>query len=508
MAASAPELKPRRRTGGVLLSVTSLPSRFGVGDLGPAARRWVEQLAAAGQTWWQMLPVGPAGPGDSPYVAYSSFAGSTLLVSPEDLVGDGLLRNEDLAGPEFPDGIADYDGARTLRLGLLRRAWENFRKSPPAALRTGLAEFSQVEAEWLDDWALYAALKDVHGGAAWAGWPDDLRLRRPEALVRTRRDLAAACDEHRFRQFLWFRQWTALRSHAAARGVKLLGDMPIFVAGDSCDVWASPEVFLLDAERRSTVVAGVPPDYFAKDGQFWGNPLYDWEALRRDGYGWWISRARHAARLFDLTRLDHFRGFESAWHIPLGAKTAKEGRWVPGPGAPFLEALRRALGGLPFLAEDLGIITPAVHVLREKFGMPGMRVLQFAFDGDPNNPFLPHNYDPNTAVYTGTHDNDTTAGWWAALSDPARHPVRVYLRTDGKDIVWELIRLAWSSVAEIAIVPLQDVLILDSSARMNTPGLAKLNWRWRVSRSHEVEARLAGLRGLAEIFNRIPAWKA
>ena len=505
MKKPAPPPIPNRRGGGVLLSVTSLPSRFGIGDLGPAARTWIDQLAAAGQTWWQILPVGPPGAGDSPYTAYSTFAGSTLLISPEDLVADGLLRASDLDGaPAFADGVADYDRARPWRDGLLRRAWEDFGKGASASWRKGLEAFNAAEAAWLDDWALYAALKESFGGAAWTAWPDEIRLRRPAALAKARETLAPACAEHRFRQFLWFRQWTALKAYAAARRVKLLGDMPIFVAGDSCDAWASPDVFLLDADRRPTAVAGVPPDYFAKNGQFWGNPLYDWDALKRDGYAWWIRRARHAARLFDLTRLDHFRGFKAAWHIPAGAKTAREGRWFAGPGADFLAALRRAMGSLPFLAEDLGIITPAVQTLREQFSLPGMRILQFAFVDDPENPFLPHNYDRNTAVYTGTHDNNTTAGWWADLPDADRHFVRVYLRTDGRDIVWELIRLAWGSVADIAIVPLQDVLILDGSARMNVPGLAKGNWAWRVSPAHPVADRLAGLRGLSAQFNRLP----
>lgn len=492
------------RSSGVLLAVTSLPSRFGTGDLGPAARNWIDALAAARQTWWQILPVGPFGPGDSPYTAFSTFAGEDLLISPEDLVADGLLGPSDLDTPAFPDAAADFDAARPLHDRLLRRAWEAFPRAS-STLRASFERFRSEEATWLDDWALYAALKAARGGDAWISWPDELRRRDARALDRARRDLAAACDEHRFRQFLWFRQWEALRAHARSRGVRILGDLPIFVAMDSCDAWASPRAFLLDRDRRPTEVAGVPPDYFSKEGQLWGNPLYDWDTLKRDGFDWWIRRARHAARLFDLTRIDHFRGFQAAWHVPVGAKSAKEGAWKPGPGAALFRALEKAMGGLPFLAEDLGIITPEVRALRRETGLPGMGVLQFAFDGDPANTFLPHNLQPDTVVYTGTHDNNTTLGWWSELADDERHPVRIYLRSDGRDISWELIRLAWSTVARVAIAPLQDVLILGSEGRMNTPGLAKGNWRWRVAPSQPVADRLQGLRGLSEYFNRVPS---
>ncbi|KAF0247131.1 MAG: hypothetical protein FD180_70 [Planctomycetota bacterium] len=491
---------PLPRSSGVLLAVTSLPSRFGVGDLGPAARAWVDALAAAGQTWWQILPVGPFGAGDSPYASYSTFAGEDLLISPEDLVADGLLRASDLEGTTFRDGVADYGAARPVREGLLKRAYERFIFPQ---LQEEFESFWHAESSWLDDWALYAAVKSATRGAAWTEWSEGLRKRDKGSLERFRNSSGKLIEEAAFRQFLWHRQWAALRKYAAARGVRILGDLPIFVAMDSCDVWASPEVFLLDADRRPSVVAGVPPDYFAKDGQRWGNPLYDWEELRKTGYAWWIRRAKHAARLFDLTRIDHFRGFQDAWHVPAGAKTAKEGKWVPGPGAAFFDALRQSMGGLPFLAEDLGIVTQSVRDLREKVGLPGMRVLQFAFDGDPKNPFLPENYDTNTAVYTGTHDNDTTTGWWEALTESERHRVRTHLGWDGRDVAWKFIRLAWSSRAELAIAPLQDVLILGSVARMNVPGLAKGNWGWRYAGAHPLRERMEGLRGVTGECSRI-----
>ncbi|MEK7466976.1 MAG: 4-alpha-glucanotransferase [Planctomycetota bacterium] len=496
MASSLP------RSSGILLAVTSLPSRFGVGDLGPAARAWIDALASAGQTWWQVLPVGPFGAGDSPYASYSTFAGEELLISPEDLVAEGLLEASDLEDATFSDSQADYDAVRPARERLLRRANEKFRTASPR-FQDDFERFWNDESSWLDDWALYAALKGAANGTAWMAWPDGIRKRDAGALERTRNSMRRAIGDAAFRQFLWHRQWTELRRYAAQRGVRILGDLPIFVAMDSCDAWSSPDVFLLDADRKPSVVAGVPPDYFAKDGQLWGNPLYDWEALRRDGYAWWVRRAKHAARLFDLTRIDHFRGFQDAWHVPAGAKTAKEGKWVPGPGAAFFDAVRQSMGGLPFLAEDLGIITQSVRDLREKVGLPGMRVLQFAFDGDPRNPFLPENYDSNTAVYTGTHDNDTTTGWWEALPEADRHRVRTHLGFDGHDVAWKFIRVAWSSRAALAIAPLQDVLILGSDARMNIPGLARGNWRWRFTERHPLQERLEGLRGLTSESGRL-----
>jgi len=492
------------RSSGVLLAVTSLPSLFGVGDLGPAARTWVDRLAAGGQTWWQVLPVGPFGAGDSPYASFSTFAGETLLISPEDLVADGLLEAADLAGPAFADGTADYDRARPVREGLLARAWERFRTGAAPALRGEFDAFVAGEREWLEDWALYAALKAAHGGASWETWPEELRLRARGAVKRAEKDLAVARDEHRFRQFLWHRQWAALRRHAAARGVKLLGDMPIFVAEDSCDAWATPGVFRFGRGRRPAEVAGVPPDYFSADGQLWGNPVYDWKAQARSGFAWWVRRARHASRRFDLVRLDHFRGFAAAWHIPAGAKTAREGRWVPGPGMALFGAIRTALGGLPFVAEDLGLITRDVRELRAAAGLPGMRVLQFAFDGDPDNTFLPHNIDRDSVIYTGTHDNDTSAGWWAGLDAPDRQRAAAYLRTDGHDIAWDLIRMAWSTVADLALAPLQDVLMLGPEGRMNVPGVPSRNWRWRVRPDAPVGDRLAGLRELSRLYARLP----
>jgi 4-alpha-glucanotransferase len=464
------------------LHVTSLPSRYGIGDMGPAAYGWVDRLADAGQNWWQMLPLGPTGFGNSPYQSPSSFGGNTLLISPERLVEDGLLREEDCAGASFPVGEIDFEAVTRFKEPLLGMAWSNFRAGARADLQPAFDKFRQDHAFWLDDFALYMALKARHQGAAYQEWPADLVRRNPAALAAARKELADALDAVRFRQFLAGRQWRALREYAHGRGLRLLGDLPIFVSPDSADVWAHPEFFLLDPNGRPRVVAGVPPDYFSPKGQLWGNPLYDWDALRRTGYRWWVARLRAVLSYLDAVRLDHFRAFEAAWHIPAGSQTAEQGRWVPGPGADFFHAVRSALGRLPLLAEDLGMITDAVRALRDQVHLPGMRVLQFAFDGSPDNPFLPQNYVPNTVVYTGTHDNDTTRGWYATLPEDAR---RLVWKQFGKPVgneraaAGEMIRLAWSSKAALAVAPLQDVLNLGTEARMNVPGRAEGNWRWR-----------------------------
>lgn len=468
------------RSAGILLHPTSLPGPFGIGDLGPAAYAWVDALAAAGQKWWQILPLGPTGFGDSPYQCFSAFAGNPLLVSPELLVGDKLLNGADLAAARFPAERVDFGPVIVWKNQVLDLAWEHFRSTPSHALQSAFVEFTQRQARWLDDYALFMALKDALGGRSWLEWPADLRLRDPASLEEARRELAEAIAAQQFRQFLFFRQWRRLRDHVHERGLKILGDIPIFVSSDSADVWANPQYFLLDKERRPTVVAGVPPDYFSATGQLWGNPLYDWPNLAASGYEWWIERLRACLEMVDLIRLDHFRGFEASWQVPAAAANAIIGQWVKSPGHALLMAVREALGQVPILAEDLGVITPEVEALRLEFELPGMRILQFAFDGKSDNRFLPHNYVSHTAVYTGTHDNDTTHGWFQTAPEHERDCVRRYLARDGHDIAWDLIRLAWSSVAEIAIAPLQDVLDLGSEARMNFPGKPAGNWTWRV----------------------------
>jgi len=492
---------PSRRSAGILLHPTSLPGPHGIGDLGPGAYNWVDSLAQARQSWWQILPLGPTGYADSPYQSLSSFAGNTNLLSPDLLVADHLLQPTDLDGGSFPESAVDYSAVILFKRQLARQVWERFAQAAPA-LRAEFDEFRQREASWLEDFALFLALKDAHQGKAWNDWPREYAMREPSALTRAADELREAINVHRFAQFLFFRQWQHLRDHARAQRVGLIGDLPIFAAYDSADVWTHPELFQLDGQRRPTVVAGVPPDYFAATGQLWGNPLYDWDELRRTSFAWWIERLRAALRLVDVVRLDHFRGFQAYWEVPAGASTAVGGHWVTGPGEELFTALRSALGGLPLIAEDLGFITPEVDALREQFGLPGMRILQFAFGGAVEPRFLPHNLLRNVVVYTGTHDNDTTLGWYANLTEGERSRFLRYAPGAALDPSWCLIRLAWASVANCAIAPLQDVLRLDRTARMNRPGTTGRNWRWRF-RESEVTAELLGrLAELTETYER------
>ncbi len=410
--ASLPPFPPNYRASGVLLHVTSLPSPYGIGDVGPAALEWIDRLREAGQTWWQALPLGPTGYGNSPYQSLSSFAGNGLLISPDSLIEDGLLRQSDCEGHSFSATAVEFDAVIPFKHRLLETAWNHFRAGARADLRHAYEQFCNEQAHWLEDYALFRALKARHQGAYYVEWPAELVRREPAALALARRGLADPIDQVRLAQFLLFRQGASLKERARARGLRLIGDLPFFVSPDSSDVWANPELFLLDEQRRPCFVAGVPPDYFSSQGQLWGNPVYNWEALRRTGYRWCIDRVRALLAHVDAIRLDHFRAFAAAWHVPAGAATAQSGQWVPGPGAEFFTAVQRELGGLPFIVEDLGVITPDVAALRDQFRLPGTRVLQFAFDGHADNPYLPENFVPNTVVYTGTHDNITTRGWF------------------------------------------------------------------------------------------------
>ena len=502
---SRPLFPANDRGSGILLHVTSLPSPYGIGDLGPAAVAWIDRLQDAGQSWWQALPLGPTGYGDSPYQPLSSFAGNALLISPAWLIEDGLVRPSDCTGHSFPATVVDFGAVGQFKQTLLERAWRNFCDNWRPELRTVFEQFCQDNAHWLEDYALFRALKARYAGASYWDWPEELVRRNHVALERARRDLASDVERVRFAQFLFVRQAARLQAHARARGVRLIGDLPFFVSADSSDVWAHPELFLLDAQHRPRVVAGVPPDYFSAQGQLWGNPIYDWEALRARGYRWWIERARVLLGYLDAVRLDHFRGFAAAWHIPASAPTAEYGEWVPGPGAGLLAAVDMAIGGLPFIAEDLGNITTDVSVLRDAFQLPGTRVLQFAFDGDPANPHLPRNYVHSTVVYTGTHDNPTTRGWYEELPDlQRRHLWQLAGRTEGSstDAVAALLQLAWSSVAALAIAPLQDVLELGGDARMNQPGRAEGNWRWRATEDLLSASAFDSLRALTRASSR------
>jgi 4-alpha-glucanotransferase len=462
---------------------TSLPGPDGIGDLGPSAYRFVDFLARARQSVWQILPLGPTGPDNSPYAASSAFAGNPLLISLERLAEQRLG-----PGPGGrPSGAAiDYGRVRAEKVARLRRAWEAFAASPARLQRL---EESRADSPWLGDYVLFAAIKEANGGAAWTDWPPELAQRDPAALRRFHERHRAAVGFQSFLQHVFAEQWAALKEYACAHEVRLMGDVPIFVAHDSADVWAHRELFRLDARGRPTAIAGVPPDYFSATGQLWGNPLYRWDAMAADGYRWWIERFRRLFSQVDMARIDHFRGFVAHWVVPAGETTAVNGRWEPAPGVELFRAVEAALGapgapaaagaGLPFVAEDLGTITPDVHAVRRELGYPGMCVLQFAFTSDAGNLYLPHMHERDSVVYTGTHDNDTTVGWYAGLDEPTRHRVRHYLGVSGHDIAWDLIRAALASVADSTILPLQDVLALGPTARMNVPGTAHGNWTWR-----------------------------
>jgi 4-alpha-glucanotransferase len=502
---SLPPFPAGYRASGVLLHVTSLPSPYGIGDVGPAAMAWVDRLHEARQGWWQALPLGPTGYGDSPYQSLSSFAGNPLLISPDWLIEDGLLHASDCADVSFSPTTVDFDAAKRFKDALLETAWQNFGAGARSDLRPDFERFVQDQAHWLDDYALFCALKARYDDASYLDWPEDLVRRTPAALDEARRRLASRLDQVRFAQYLLFRQGARLKAHARERGVRLIGDLPFFVSPDSSDVWANPELFLLDPTCRPRVVAGVPPDYFSAQGQRWGNPIYDWDALAERDYRWCIDRLRALLAHVDAIRLDHFRGFSAAWHIPAGAPTAQSGQWVPGPSAGLFRAIEKALGGLPFVAEDLGLITPDVSTLRDEFQIPGTRVLQFAFDGHSDNPYLPDNYVPNAVVYTGTHDNPTTRGWYEDLPEAERANLWAYLKRavdTGAEVAPALLRLAWSSVAALAIAPLQDVLNLGKEARMNQPGSAQGNWRWRVTDEMLSGSALESLRMLTQASAR------
>jgi len=492
------------RSSGVLLHPTSLPGPFGIGDLGPVAYRWVETLAAMKQTWWQILPLGPTGAGDSPYQSFSAFAGGIKLLSPELLEREGLVASSFWAGQHFPDHEVDYALVNPFKTALLHEAWNNFRAGKAPQLKADFDAYVEAEASWLDGFALYTAIRDSLGGIALQAWPTDLLRRDPVAVAAAAKTLANDVQMQQFGQFLFDRQWTALKVFAAERGVRMLGDAPIFVASDSADVWAHPDEFLLDPDRNPTVVAGVPPDYFAEDGQHWGNPIYDWKRMEETGFAWWVARLHRQLKQADVIRLDHFRGFVAAWHIPAAETTARKGAWVPGPGAKLFERLRTALGGLPLIAEDLGEITPDVFAMRDQFGLTGMKILQFALGG-PANQHWPHNFTPNLACYTATHDNDTTNGWYGLLNEHDRNYLALTLGKPVGDPAWELIRLAWSSVAVLAVVPLQDILSLGNEARMNKPGTAEGNWRWRFRLDQFRPEAIERMRDLTTLYNRVPA---
>lgn len=472
---------PFPRASGVLLHPTSFPSRFGIGDLGPEAYQFIDFLAASRQYIWQILPLGPTGYGDSPYQCFSAIAGNPLLISLEVLRDQGLLSDEELNQlPELPLKI-DFGWVIHLKYPLLRKACEAFREQATPEQQQQFAAFCQDKAAWLDDYALFMALKDAHGGASWHTWEVELVQRQPDALETARQTYADQIFYHQFVQFQFFQQWSALKNYANQKHIQILGDLPIYVAHDSAEVWSHPEIFQLEeVTGLPKLMAGVPPDYFSATGQLWGNPIYNWQHLQEQDFGWWVQRFQAMLDCVDLIRIDHFRGFEAYWAVPQGESTAVNGEWVQAPGRTFFKHLRDVLGELPIVAEDLGLITPEVEALRDEFNFPGMKILQFAFDSDADNPYLPFQYEKNSVVYTGTHDNDTTVGWFNQRSPEQQERIRQYLGCLSNDgIHWDLIRLAMGSVSDLSVIQLQDLLGLDTEARMNAPSQQAGNWGWR-----------------------------
>jgi 4-alpha-glucanotransferase len=503
------------RCSGILLHITSLPAPHGIGDLGQSAHDFADFLAESGQLIWQVLPLSPTGYGDSPYQCFSAFAGNHLLIDLLKLQQEGWLSRQDLASaPPFPTDYVDYGSVIAFKQALLRRAAQEFSERSGQVEASAFESFCSENAAWLDDYALFMAAKEFHCGIVWTEWDAGLRRRDPNAMEQWRKKLYAEIVVHKFAQFEFSRQWQSLKGRCQRLGIRIMGDIPIYVAHDSADVWAHPELFQLNEDGKPTAVAGVPPDYFSATGQLWGNPIYRWDLLASSGYRWWVDRFRASLKLFDMVRLDHFRGFEAYWEVPGNATTAIGGRWVKGPGRELFDVLQRELGELPVVAENLGVITPEVESLRKEFGFPGMSLLQFAFGNDPQGPsFRPHNYTRELAAYTGGHDNDTTVGWWTSTGvgestrtaediRKEREFTKSYLGFENEPIHWVFIRTIMASVAGIAVVPLQDVLGLGSEARMNLPGTVSGNWKWRYRAgvlTSEIKCRL---KRMAQTYDR------
>lgn len=496
------------RASGVLLHPTSLPSDYGVGDLGANAYKFVDFLESAKQTYWQVLPLGPTGYGDSPYQSFSAFAGNTNMIAPELLVKEGFLSQEEIdQKPDFPVGKVDFGLLYDWKNHILALAFERFKQTTSVDLRGKFETFSQQESYWLDDYALFRAIKKSQDQKLWLEWDERLKLRDEAALNQAREVLRDDIQAQKFQQWLFFRQWSDIKKYANDKGIKIVGDVPIFISLDSSDVWCNPQEFKLKADGSPKTVAGVPPDYFSATGQLWGNPIYNWDAMQADGFKWWIARVRATLKTVNVVRVDHFRGFAASWEVPGGDTTAVNGQWVNVPGVALFNALKNAFGDLPFWAEDLGVITPDVEELRDGFGFPGMRILQFAFGGDTKNHDLPHNYINNCVAYTGTHDNDTTVGWFNSgvgagstrnVSEIRReHDFCLkYLNSDGKEIHWDFVRAVWASVSNTAIAPMQDLLGLGNEARINLPGSTDGNWYWQCKDgdfSDEIAERLLEL---------------
>ena len=495
----------QKRFSGIIAHPTSFPSPYGIGDLGDGAFAFIDFLKAAGQSLWQCLPLGPTGYGDSPYQSFSSFAGQPLIISPDKLKEMGLLTKEDLANiPNwYSDMMVDYGPAITYKTGLLKKAYEHFKATEDETILSAFKTFVRKNKSWLDNYALFMAIKDSQGGIAWTQWPEEYRFLSAKLRRLLLKDMDDSINYYRFIQFIFFKQWDELKSYANKNGIRIIGDIPIFVSPDSADVWADKHLFQLNEKGFPLAVAGVPPDYFSATGQLWGNPLYKWEAHKEEGYAWWINRIKTQLKLVDYLRIDHFRGFEAYWSVPYGQKTAKKGKWLKGPGAQLFIAIQKALGeNLPIFAEDLGVITPEVEALRDQFNFPGMKVLQFAFDSTDESTFLPYFHIENCICYTGTHDNDTTRGWYEHAKEACQDKVRRYMNCDASVVSRDFIRTALSSVARYAIFPLQDALGLSSVARMNTPGEPAGNWAWRFTKEDLSVGLAKDLTDLTVLYGR------
>ena len=493
------------RSSGILLHPSSLYGKYGIGTLGNSAVAFVDFLDRSNQKLWQVFPLGPTGYGDSPYQSFSAFAGNPYLIDLETLIDSGLLQTEDADEAELGDDPenVDYGLLYKNKLPLLRKAYENYKKSDNEQMKFEIQIFKDENSFWLEDYSLFISLKYYFKGHEWSKWDEDILLRKESALKKYRKLLKDDIEYNYFVQYLFFNQWAKIKGYANSKGISIIGDIPIFVAFDSADAWANPEIFLFDKERKPIDVAGVPPDYFSETGQLWGNPLFDWEKLKGSGYKWWIERVRANLKTADIIRIDHFRGFESYWAVPAEEKTAVIGEWRKGPGIDFFNSIKAALGDLPIIAEDLGNLTNEVVELRNETGFPGMKILQFAFDSDEENDYLTHSYDHNCVVYTGTHDNDTITGWYSKASEHDKEYVRDYLDIYTDDAInWRFIKAAWRSVANMALAPMQDFLGLDSEARMNTPGVAAGNWKWRMKEEDLTTVLSDEIKRISKLYGR------
>ncbi len=496
------------RASGILLHPTSLPGKYGIGTLGKSCFDFIDFLVKAGQTYWQILPLGPTGYADSPYQCFSAHAGNPNLIDPDLLVKVKLLEADDLNDfPRLPEDFVDFDAIQKARLPILKKAYERFLHYADNIQKMAYRNFLKEHSKWINDYALFMAIKANREQRPWYQWEEPLKMREPEALRAIQASLHDEIDFHKFLQYAFFRQWMAVKEYAHKFKIRIIGDIPLYVALDSADAWSNPEIFEFDEHRNPIRVGGVPPDYFSETGQLWGNPLFRWNVLKETDYQWWIERIETNLMLYDIIRIDHFRGFAAYWAVPYGEKTAVNGTWIPCPGQDFFTAIRNKLGSLPIIAEDLGVITPDVEALRDGFGLPGMKILQFAFDSAEANDYIPYNYVKNCIVYTGTHDNDTVVGWFDKASANDKKYVLDYLDTDGHEIHWAFIRLAWSSVANTAIVPMQDLLGLDTASRMNLPGTTSGNWTWRTKKSDFTAQIAERLAQMTRLYGRTPKLK-